>query len=331
MQSATSLFPLILDGAQLSRLMTPADYLGAAEAAFRAHAQGRTRLPMPLYIEGDGGGLHAKGAYLALDRAWAAVKVNSNFPGNPAKGLPTIQGAVLLFDGTDGRLLAILDSIEITSKRTAAASALAAKHLALADAGTVAILGCGEQGRAQLVAMAAVRPIRHALCWDVDAGKARDCAVAIRAALGIEVTAVATVGEATLDAQIVVTATSATVPFLGRADVRPGTFVAAIGADNPKKNELKADLFTGTRVVVDSIGQASTMGDLHHAIAAGCASRDSVHAELAEIIEGRKQGRTSPDDIVIFDSTGLAIQDVAAAAAAYSRAGSILRTNPCFP
>src|SRR5262249_14719385 len=109
MQSASSEFPLMLGRAQLSQLMTPADHLCSADAAFRAHAQGRTRLPMPLYVEGDGGGLHAKGAYVALDRAWAAVKVNSNFPGNPAKGLPTIQGAVLLFDGTDGRLLAILD------------------------------------------------------------------------------------------------------------------------------------------------------------------------------------------------------------------------------
>lgn len=307
----------MLGRAQLAQLMTPAEYLGAAEAAFRAHAQGRTRLPMPLYVEGDGGGLHAKG-----DRAWVAVKVNSNFPGNPHQGLPTIQGAVLLFDAADGRLLAILDSGEITAKRTAAATALAARHLALPDASTVAVLGCGEQGRAHLAALAGVRTLRHALCWDTESGRARDYAAAMSAALGLEVTRARTVVEATLPAQIVVTTTSATAPFLGRADVAPGTFVAAIGADHPHKNELKADLFSGTRIVVDRVGQASTMGDLHHAIKAGSASCDSVHAELADIVAGRKPGRTNPDEIVVFDSTGLAIQDVAAAAATYARAGS---------
>ncbi|HEX4763957.1 MAG TPA: hypothetical protein VFU92_06460, partial [Usitatibacter sp.] len=114
--------PVTIDRRLLSRLMDLDDYYAAAEAAFLAHAHGRTRMPMPLHIEADAGGFHAKGAYVELgDRAWVAVKVNSNFPGNPAKGLPTIQGAVLLYDAEDGRLLAILDSMEITSKRTAAA------------------------------------------------------------------------------------------------------------------------------------------------------------------------------------------------------------------
>ena len=132
-------------------------------------------------------------------------------------------------------------------------------------------------------------------------------------------TAVATLGEATLPSDIIVTATSSQAPFLTRDCVRPGTFIAAIGADNPHKSELAPDLFVGTKVVVDSLEQAAVMGDLHHAIDAGKATRESVHAELADLVAGRKPGRTDDAEITIFDSTGLAIQDVASAAAAWAR------------
>ena len=311
--------PVVIDREQLRRLMGPDDYLAAVEAAFLAHAEGRTNQPLPLHIEVEGGGFHGKGAFAKLDRAWVAVKVNSNFPGNPARGLPTIQGAVLLYDAVDGRLLAILDSIEITAKRTAAASALAARHLARADARTIAICGCGEQGRAQLEAIARVRRLERALAWDVDAIRAREYAREMGAALRLEVTAVADLREATRAADIVVTATSSRAAFLSRDGVRPGTFIAAIGADSPHKRELHGDLFTGTKVVADSLEQAAIMGDLHHAIAEGKASRDTVHAELADVVAGRKSGRANEGEIIVFDSTGMAIQDVAAASVAYTR------------
>lgn len=299
--------PTFIDRELLARLMGLDDYVAAVEAAFLAHAEGRTSQPMPLHIEVDGGGFHAKGAFVALDRPYVAVKVNSNFPGNPRRGLPTIQGAALLYDAVDGRLLAILDSLEITSKRTAAASALAARHLARSDARTLAICGCGEQGRAQLAAIARARPIERAFAREMGAS------------LAIEMAAVATLREATLAAGIIVTATSSHAPFLTRDCVRPGTFIAAIGADNPHKSELHPDLFAGTKVIVDSLDQAAVMGDLHHAIDAGKATRESVHAELADLVAGRKPGRTDDAEITIFDSTGLAIQDVASAAAAWSR------------
>ena len=310
--------PVIIDREQLVQLMDVDDYFAAVEAAFLAHARHRTRMPLPLHIEVDSGGFHAKGAYVALERAWVAVKVNSNFPGNPSKGLPTIQGAVLLYDATDGVLLAILDSMEITSKRTAAASALAARHLARENAHTVAVLGCGEQGRAQLVAIARVREITQVFAFDADARKAAAYAAEMSGALGIEVTAASTVTEAARTADIIITATIARQPFLRREDVRAGTFIAAIGADNPNKSELHPALLAGAKVVADSVDQASLMGDLHHAIGAGEASMKMVHAELAEVVAGRKPGRTNEDEITIFDSTGLAIQDVAAAACAYT-------------
>jgi len=320
--------PVFIGRDALIALMTLDDYLSAVTSAFRAHAEGRTSQPMPLHIAVDGGGFHAKGAYIGdRPRCWTAVKVNSNFPGNPRRGLPTIQGAVLLYDAEDGRLLAVLDSMEITAKRTAAASALAAQHLAREDASIITICGCGEQGRAQLAAIARVRALRRAYAWDADAQKAELFAREMGPALELEVAATANLQDATTASDIVVTATSSTTPFLASACVRPGTFVAAIGADSPQKSELHPDLFGRGKVVADSLEQAAVMGDLHHAIEAGRAARESVYAELAEVVAGFKPGRTTVDEITIFDSTGLAIQDVAASAAAYTR--FVRKGAPC--
>ena len=265
---------------------------------------------MPLHIAVEGGGFHAKGAFIDAgpEERFAAVKVNSNFPGNPARGLPTIQGAVLLYDAQDGRLLAILDSAEITSKRTAAAGAVAARHLARRDSRTIGICGCGEQGRAQLAAIARVLPIERAWAWDADFAGAERFAKEMSKSLRFEVTAVREIA----DANVIVTATSAREPFL--RTVSPGTFLAAIGADNPLKSEIHPDLMASAKVVTDLTSQAIAMGDLHHAPGV------AVHAELGEILAGRKPGRGSDAEIIVFDSTGVAIQDVAAAACAYQRA-----------
>jgi ornithine cyclodeaminase/alanine dehydrogenase-like protein (mu-crystallin family) len=315
----TKTHPLFITREMLREAMLPDDYVAAVEAAFRAHAEGRTSQPMPLHIAVAEGGFHAKGAYAALDRGYVAVKVNSNFPGNPARGLPTIQGAVLLYDANDGTLLAILDSSEITSKRTAAASALAARYLARRDAATIAICGCGEQGRAQLAALARQCALERAFAWDADAAKAREFAQEMAAALGIEVAPVKVLRDATLASDIIVTATSSGKAFLTPDCVRAGTFIAAVGADSPHKSEIDPALFGMAKVVVDSLDQAAAMGDLHHAIAAGTTTRASVHAELADVVVGRVKGRAGDAEITLFDSTGMAIQDVGSAAVAYAR------------
>ena len=287
-------------------------YLDAVEAAFRALAEGRASAPMPMHIPVDGGGFHAKGALLVLDRPYVAVKVNANFPGNPKRGLPTIQGAVLLFDGADGRLLATYDSMELTAKRTAAASALAARYLARRDSKSIAICGCGAQARAQLEAIRGVLPIERVFAWDMDLARA-------------QVFARDTGGSAVADiprADVVVTCTSATKPFLRREHIAPGTFIAAVGADNPHKSEIDPDLYAVAKVVCDLTSQTSVMGDLHHAIEAGKATAGSVYAELGDLVVGRKPGRTNASEITIFDSTGVAIQDVASAAFAWLRSAS---------
>jgi ornithine cyclodeaminase/alanine dehydrogenase-like protein (mu-crystallin family) len=302
--------PLLISRRELASLMDLDAYYRAAESAFLAHAQGRATVPMPLHIAVDGGGFHATGAFIDAgpEERFAAVKVNSNFPGNPSRGLPTIQGAVLLYDAADGRLLAILDSIEITSRRTAAAGAVAARHLARGDSSTIGICGCGEQGRAQLAAIARVLPIRRAWAWDADAARAGRFAQEMSRSLGLDVAAVREIA----GADVIVTATSALEPFL--RTVAPGTFIAAIGAESPHKSEIHPALMASSKVVTDLTSQAIAMGDLHHAPGA------AVHAELGEIVAGRRPGRESDDEVIVFDSTGVAIQDVAAAACAYQRA-----------
>lgn len=312
---------LVLCRSEVCRLATPADHLRAVEAGFRLAAQGKASSPPPLHLAAEVGDFHAKAAVLRGPREYAALKFNANFPADPQRcGLPTIQGAVLLCDASDGRLLALIDSQEITLRRTAAATALAARHLARPDAESVAVCGCGAQGRAQLEALADVLPLRRAWAWDIDAERARGFAGEMTRQLGIAVQAVEALAEAVRSSDVVVTCTSAQTPFLGLDDVRAGAFVAAVGADSPAKSELAPALLAASTVVVDVLSQCAVMGDLHHALVAGAMRRSDVHAELAELVSGAKPGRRRPDEVIVFDSTGTAIEDVASAAWIFERA-----------
>lgn len=302
---------LVLTRGDIASLMAPEDWLDAVEAAFRAAAEGKAHSPSPMHIEGSGGAFHAKGARLELDGLHVALKLNGNFPHNPERhGLPTIQGAILLCDGATGRLLAILDSIEITLRRTAAATALAARYLARPDAATVLVCGCGAQGAAQLEALRRVLPLTRCLAWDRDPARSRafpgepvdDLAAAAR------------------QSDVILACTTARLPWLEADFVRPGTFVAAVGADSPDKSEMRPELMARALVVADVLDQCAEMGDLRHAIAAGAMRREDVHAELAELVSGARPGRTDAAQITLFDSTGTALQDVAAAALIYRRA-----------
>ncbi|HKT61327.1 MAG TPA: ornithine cyclodeaminase family protein [Gemmatimonadales bacterium] len=314
---------LVLTREDVMRLLPMPACIEAVERAFERHARDETISPGVLGTHVDGGGFHVKTAGLqdAVDgRPVFAAKVNANFPGNPdQRGLPTIQGVIALFDASDGRVLALLDSIEITSLRTAAATAVAAKHLA-PHRGNVTICGCGEQSRHQLRALACVRTLARVKAFDVNASRAARFAADMAAELGLEVTAIAELGDGAAATDIWVTCTTARRWFLGRAHVAPGAFVAAVGADNPEKQEIEPELLAGSAVVADVLDQCTAIGDLHHAIAAGLMRREQVRAELADVVSGRKSGRRSPEEIVVFDSTGTALQDVAAAALAYQRA-----------
>jgi ornithine cyclodeaminase/alanine dehydrogenase-like protein (mu-crystallin family) len=319
---------LVLRRDDVRQLLGMRDCIRAVEDAFRQHALGHAIAPGVLGTHVGDGGFHVKTAGLGRggdrSRPVFAAKANANFPGNPTRtGLPTIQGVIALFVALDGRVLALMDSIEITSLRTAAATAVAASYLAAPNAGVVAICGCGEQSRHQLRALACVRPIRAVMAFDTTAGRAESFASDMSRELAIDVTAVPELGRATEASDIWVTCTPAHRWFLGRVHVAPGAFVAAVGADNPDKQELDPELLASSVVVADILDQCATIGDLHHALDAGVMRRENVRAELADVVSGRTPGRLTPDEIVVFDSTGTALQDVAAAALVYERARTL--------
>lgn len=310
---------LLLTHADVIRLLDLSDCITAVERAFADLGAGRTRPPGALGHASVDGGFHVKAASLRLDRHYFAAKVNGNFFRNTERGLPRIQGVIVLSDADDGTPLAVMDSIEITAQRTAATTAVAAKYLARRDSQVLAIAGCGVQGRFHVRALRRVLPIRRVLAFDTTESAARRFAADV-AYDGLEVVAVDSFPPAARQADVVVTCTPSRAPILGAGDVKPGAFVAAVGADAEDKQEIDPELLAKSAVIVDSLTQCATFGDLHHAIAAGVMRLEDVRAELADVVAGRKAGRLSDQEVVLFDSTGTAIQDVAAAAVVYTRA-----------
>jgi alanine dehydrogenase len=315
--------PLLLSRAHVRELLSLDDCIEAVEAAFIAAARGQTPAPRSLGFLLPGGGFHVKAASLALGRHYFTAKLNGNFPENRAKhGLPTIQGLILLSDATNGTPLAILDSIEITILRTGAATGVAARCLARADSSIAAILGCGNQGRISLEALARVRTLKRAFVWDIDPAAAQRLAAEAQKLFSFPVEVVGSEERraATRASHMVVTCTPSKSSILSEDDVAPGTFVAAVGADSETKHEIDTGLMGRAKVVTDDAEQCTRIGDLRAAIAAGAMRADQVHGNLGDVLFGLSPGRTSDDEIIVFDSTGTALQDVAAAAIVYERA-----------
>lgn len=276
--------------------------------------------PGVLGTPATGGGFHMKTAGISNHRAYFAAKVNANFPDNPlSRGLPTIQGVIALFDASNGVPLAVMDSIEITCLRTAAASAVAAKYLSRDDANVVSIIGCGAQALPHVQMLSEVRNLKRIFVHDTDDARAEALVQSIEE-IGIEASAVLDYRAAVCKSDIVVTCTTGRIPLLDRGDLPAGVFLAAVGADSERKRELDPHLLADSVVVVDIFEQCATIGELHHALDAGVLTLDDVRGDLAGLVSGQYAGRRTRDERVIFDSTGTALQDVAAAAVAYERA-----------
>ena len=283
--------------------------------AFAAYARGEWSMPskvyVPAYPAGDFRAMPALGAGFAL------LKWVTSFPGNPAVGLPTVTGLVLLSDASNGMPVAVLDAGAVTALRTGAAAVLAAETLGRPDAETAAVIGAGVNGRA--VARTFLARGRSASFWDVDRGRAEAAADELGAQ-------VAGSHEAALGADLVATVTPGHELVFVEGSLRPGQHVSLMGADGPGKAEIAVEEIARVRVFCDDWEQASHNGDLVHAVVAGAIGRDDV-AQLGDVLAGTEHGRQSPDDITIFDSTGLAIQDLAIALAALERADDLdLRT-----
>jgi alanine dehydrogenase len=312
---------LLLTPREIQRLLTLDECIGAVEHAFRAYGEGRAVPPAVLSMHTEGGGFHVKAGLLELDRSYFAAKVNGNFPENSSRfGLPTIQGVIVLCDAGNGTPLAVMDSRDITSLRTAAATAVAAKFLARKDSRTITICGCGNQGRVQLRALSRVCRLENAFAYDRDGEQALRFSQDVTSELNISAKPVSDLLAAVRQSDICVTCTTSRQALLSSDDVSPGTFIAAVGADNPQKQELHPNLMAASKIVCDILEQCAVMGDLHHALDAGVVTRADVYAELGEVVAGKKPGRETQEEITIFDSTGMALQDVAAAAVLYEKA-----------
>lgn len=316
----------ILSRRDVLELLSLEDCMAAVENAFRLHADGRTLGPGVLGVPAAGGGFHIKAAGLVGERHYFAAKTNANFPDNPRRcGLPTIQGTVVLADAETGEPLALMESASLTALRTAAATALAAKLLAPGHARTATIVGCGAQGEIQLAAIAAVLPLQHVWVVDTDRARAESLATRARTVLQIGIEAATDPHAAIRASEVCVTCTPARRWFVSRDDVVPGSFIAAVGADSQGKQELDPSLVASSTLVVDVLEQCAEIGELQHALAADLMTRSQVHAELADLVTGRRPGRTREDEIIVFDSTGTALQDVAAAVVVYERARTMGR------
>lgn len=315
---------LLLKRKDVAALLSIDECITAVEQVFKLQGEGKTEPPGVLGIHARDGGFHIKAGLLELDRTYFAAKANANFPQNVKRfGLPLIQGVIVLCDGENGYPLALMDSIEITIQRTGAATAVAAKYLARPDSKIVTICGCGNQGRISLLALARVLPVEKVFAFDSNNAQAQSFARELAEELRIKVEAVRELENAVRQSDICITCTPSKQFFLKSDFVVPGTFIAAVGADSPEKQEIEPSLMRDNKVVVDILEQCASIGELHHALDAGVFTKKNVHAELGAVIAGVKPGRTSPEEIIIFDSTGMALQDVVAAALVYQKAVSM--------
>ena len=313
---------LVISGADVRKVLQMPDCLRAVEEAFRLLGGGRAARPAVSSMRTRDGGFHIKSALITVGEAeYFVSKTNANYPANASRhGLPTIQGTIVVHDAINGVPLAVIDSIEITAMRTAAATAVAAQYLAREDAGALAVIGCGIQGFQHVRALGHVRPLRSLNLYDVDDAAARALAELVAAEWGFPVHVSTSISDAVSAADLIVTCTTSTEFLLKVADIQAGTFVAGVGVDAEHKRELSPDLLKKSRVVVDVLEQCAAFGDLHHAIAGGVMTAADVHAELGEIVTGRRSGRSSPEETFVFDSTGMALQDAATAVVVVERA-----------
>jgi ornithine cyclodeaminase len=314
----------ILNESELKELV-PLDgrAVEAVEEGFRLLATEKVVMPpvMRLDIREHNGEVDVKSAYLPGMESFA-VKVSPGFFDNPAKGLPSLGGLMVLLSSTTGLLQALLlDNGYLTDIRTAAAGAVAAKRLSREDSRSAGIIGAGAQARLQLEALTLVRPIERALVWARRAEKAREYATDMSRRLGIEVSPAASAQQAVRESEVIVTTTPSREPLVRGEWLQPGAHVTAMGSDAEHKNELDPSvLVRADRYVADRLSQCRKLGELHHAVAAGVVPEDSSFPELGEVVAGKSSGRSGKEQVTVCDLTGTGAQDTAIAALAHARA-----------
>jgi ornithine cyclodeaminase/alanine dehydrogenase-like protein (mu-crystallin family) len=301
----------VFSGAAVEAAVSPERAVEAVRDAFVAYARKEWSMPAKVYVTNYPAGDFR--AMPALGGGYALLKWITSFPGNPARGLPTVTGVVLVSDAETGELRAALDAGSVTALRTGAAAVLAAETLGRTDASSAAVIGAGVNGRA--AARTFVARGRSVAIWDLSAERAARAADELGAT-------VAGSREDALAADLVVTVTPGHETLLAEGTLRPGQHVSLMGADGPGKAEAASAELARARLFCDDWEQASHGGELAHAVEDGSIRREDVTA-LGDVLAGDAPGRTSDDEVTMFDSTGLAIQDLAIAVAALERADEL--------
>ena len=310
---------LTLGRHEVEGLLSMSEALAEVEKAFRLEAEGKAIMPPKLYLDlpeyqGD---FRAMPAY--IDGS-AGLKWVSVYPDNWKHNYPCVMATIVLCDPNTGCPLAIMDGTYITSMRTGAAGGVAVKYLARRDSSVIGIIGAGTQARTQLLAISEVLPmIEEVKVFDLHRDASQRYAEEMGPKLNMNIRPVETIEEAT-EADIVVTATTSTTPIVKKQRIRPGTHINAIGADAKGKQELEVDVLRNAKIVVDDIEQASHSGEINVPLSQGLIKVEEIYGTLAEIVANIKKGRKNDEEITVFDSTGLAIQDIICAKLVYNKA-----------
>ena len=311
---------LILGQKDVAKLVDVKSAIGAVEQAFFEYGLGRARMSSKIYLDLPefAGDFRAMPSYVSKFKLCTLKWVNAH-PRNAAFGLPAVMAVLIVSDPKTGFPLAIMDGTLATSLRTGAGGAVAAKYLARKDSSVVALVGCGVQARAQLVALREIFKIKDVRVWGHQKALAARFIHAMKRP-GEAMTAAKNIQGCVAGADIVVTTTPSRKPIVQSSWIKDGVHINAIGADAPGKEELDPKVLKRARVVVDDLEQASHSGEINIPIAKGLFKLKDIHATLGEIVAGKKKGRTSPREVTMFDSTGLAIQDTAVASLIYKAA-----------
>jgi len=310
---------LLLGRREIEELLSMGEALKAVEQSFRLQTEGKTIMPPKVYLnlpqyQGD---FRAMPAY--VDGA-AGMKWVSVYPDNWRQNLPSIVATIILCDPSIGYPLAIMDATYITNIRTGAAGGIAVKYLARRDSTIIGFVGAGVQAKTQLLAIIEVLPqIKEVKVFDLNWDISQKYADEMMAKLGINIHPVETIQDAT-EADIVVTTTPSKKPVVKKQHIKPGTHINAIGADAKGKQELEADLLRNGKIIVDDIEQASHSGEINVPLSDGIIKIEDIYGTLGEVVANVKKGRENNEEITIFDSTGLAIEDMVCAKMVYEKA-----------
>ena len=314
---------LLLKKEEVAELIRMEDVIAAVEEAYRAFNSGQVVQPdyMSIHLPAPRGEIDFKLCHYQVNDLISMKVSSGGFVNNPAEhGLPGGMGTILLFDARSGALACVMDGSLITGLRTGACGAVSVKALARRDAKTVSSIGTGNQARMQIRAIREVMRIEQIHAWDSSAESLSRYKADIESAYGIPVVMAASKREAVERADILITTTRGTGSLVQAAWVKPGTHIVAIGTDQRGKQEFEPEIFRNAKVVNDSIAQCTDKGETWHPLDKNIIAKEDIHAEIGEILLGTKPGRASAEEITMFDSTGMAIQDNTAAARIYRSA-----------